>query len=312
VNRPAEPTVYPPGAELVFALAAALAPDSLLAWRLLVLAAEVATGVLLLGLLRRMDLPRSRVVVYAWAPLAVFEGAQAGHVDFVMLPLLLLALRWRQAGRLARAGAALGLAALVKLYPAALLLAWRRRGDRRLAAAFTAVVVLGYLAYLGGAGPRVTGFLPRYFGSAEDFNIGLRLGVEAALAPLLPGNAEARRGLAMALLFAMLLAVLVRIGRRRGEGPVAVLRAGMTAVAAYLVLVPTAMHAWYAVWILPFLAVRPSPAWLYFTGAVSLSYLKYAWEPERLPAWVGLVEFVPFYALLLLEWRAARAATGPA
>lgn len=54
LKRPTEPTVYPPGAELVFPLAAAVAPDSLLGWRLLMLAGEVATGVLLLGLLRRM------------------------------------------------------------------------------------------------------------------------------------------------------------------------------------------------------------------------------------------------------------------
>lgn len=362
INRPASPTVYPPGAEMAFALVAGLAPDSILAWRLFVLACEVVTGVLILGLLRRMSVPDSAIVVYAWAPLAVFEGAQAGHVDFVMLPFLLLALRARQAGRMAHAGAALGVAVLLKLYPAVLLLAWWRRGDRRFAAAFAAVVAVGYLAYLGGVGPRVTGFLPRYFGSAEDFNIGLRALVEqgiglslgehrvtlgrlairaarsagivdpgaplqALLSPdeevalrrhlampseeigrvlLVQAGHEAVRAVTMLVLFGLLAAVLVRIGRRRGEHPAAVFRAGMGAVAAYLVLVPTAMHAWYAVWVLPFLAVHPSPAWFWFTGAVSLSYLKYAWEPAGLPLWVRLVEFLPLYALLAWEWRAGR------
>ena len=46
--------VYPPGGELLFAAVFGLAPDSLLAWRLFLLGCEIATGGLLLDLLRRM------------------------------------------------------------------------------------------------------------------------------------------------------------------------------------------------------------------------------------------------------------------
>jgi hypothetical protein len=222
-------------------------------------------------------------------------------------------------------------------------------------------MALGYLVFLGEVGSRVMGFLPRYFGSAEDFNVGLRqfltelvgLGLgdpvrralgEAVLAflrrlgrldPQLSAEAllsseeaaalrrafgqpagdvglllllqlgnELMRGVTMAGLFLVLALVLVRIGRRRGEGPAGILHAGLAAAGAYLVLVPTAMHAWYAAWILPFLALCPRPAWFWFTGAVSLSYLKYAWEPSGLPLWVRLVEYVPLYLLLLWERRA--------
>jgi Glycosyltransferase family 87 len=363
INRPSQPTVYPPGAEIVFALVTAVAPDSIVGWRLFVLGCEALTAVLLLGLLRRMAMPPSSLLVYAWSPLAVFEGVQAGHIDFVMLPALLLALRWRQAGRMVGAGLALGLAVLVKLYPALLLVAWHRRGDRRLPAAFTGVLAAGYLTYLVGVGPGVLGFLPRYFGTAEDFNIGLRAFVTEPVAraigedghaalgrtaiellrrwgfvdPQIPlgrllspedehalqrtlrapatdlGSAMERqlgrevvRALAMFALFGALALVLIRIGRRRQPGPRGVFEATMAAIGAYLILVPTAMHAWYAAWILPFLTARPSAAWFWLTGTVSLSYLKYAWEPAGLPLWVPVLEFVPLYGLLLWEWRARR------
>jgi len=366
INRPTQRTVYPPGAEIVYRAVTVVAPDSIRGWRLFVLLCEGATIGLLLGLLRRMGEPETAVVVYAWAPLAVFEGAQAGHVDFVMLPLLLLALRLRQAGHMARSGLVLGCATLVKLYPAVLLPAWLGRGDWRFPAAWVATMTVGYLAFLGGVGPGVLGFLPRYFGSAEDFNIGLRLFVTdgiglvlgapgrralgAVVAGLLerlgqgdvrlavgrllsPEEAQALRrvhdmptqdlgevllqqlgselvrALVMVLLLGVLALVLVRIGRRRPPGPAGVFRAAMAAVAAYLVLVPTAMHAWYAVWILPFLAARRSPAWVWFTGMVSLSYLKYAWD--GLPLWVRLVEYLPLYGLLLWEWRRGRARGAP-
>jgi hypothetical protein len=298
VNRPAKPTVYPPGAQILFAAVAAVAPDSLLAWRLFLLGCEVATALLLLGLLARLGLPPSGILLYAWAPLAVFEGVQAGHVDVAFLPALLLALRWRQEGRAGPAGAALGVAVLVKLYPAVLLAAWWRRGEWRFPAACAGVVAAGYLPYLLGAGSGVTGFLPEYFGSGEDFNVGLRffLTEGAGLAGEVP------RGVAMVLLFGLLGVALVAIARRRTEDPVGIFRAGMAAVAAYLFLVPTAMHPWYVLWVLPFTAVQPSAAWLYFSGAVSLSYLKYAWEPAGLPPWVLAVEYFPLYGLLAWEW----------
>lgn len=303
INRPGKRTVYPPGAQAVFALAAAVAPDSVLGWRLFLLACEAATVVLLLRLLKRMMIPASAVLLYAWAPLAIFEGFQAGHLDFAMLPIILLALLWRQEGLMARSGAALGIAVLIKLYPVVLLLAWRRRGEWRFPAACAAVVAAGYLPYALGVGPGVLGFLPEYFGSAEDFNIGLRFFVTEAIGL----GGDVARGIVMLLLGGALLAVLARIGRGLTEDAAGVFRAGMAAVAAYLLLIPTAMHPWYAVWILPFLAVRPSPAWLWFTGAVSLSYLGYLWQPTGVPLWLRAIEFLPLYALVVWEWRRERA-----
>jgi succinate dehydrogenase hydrophobic anchor subunit len=302
INRPAKRTVYPPGAQATFALVAAVAPNSIVGWRLFLLGCEVATAVLLLRLLRRMALPASAILLYMWAPLAVFEGVQAGHMDFAMLPAVVLALLWRQEGRMGRAGAALGVAVLMKLYPAVLLLAWRRRGEWRLPGACAAVVAAGYLPYSLGVGPGVLGFLPEYFGSAEDFNIGLRFFLTEAIGL----GGEVARGIVMLLLFGVLLGVLRRIGRGLTEDPDGVFSAGMVAVAAYLTLVPTAMHPWYAVWILPFLAVRPSPAWLWFSGAVTLSYLGYAYQPALVPLWARAAEFVPLYGLLAWEWWSGR------
>ncbi|MBI4588378.1 MAG: DUF2029 domain-containing protein [Candidatus Rokubacteria bacterium] len=302
INRPTKRTIYPPGAQALFALVAGVAPNSILAWRLFLLGCEVATGLLLLRLLKRMAVPVSAILLYAWAPLAVFEGVQAVHVDFAVLPVILLALLWRQEGRMARSGVALGIAVLMKLYPAVLLLAWRRRGEWRLPAACGAVVAAGYLPHSVAVGTGVVGFLPEYLGSGEDFNVGLRFFLTEGIGL----GGEVARGIVMLLLGGVLLGVLRRIGSALTEDPEGVFRAGMAAVAAYLILVPTAMHPWYAVWILPFLAVRPSSAWLWFTGAVTLSYLGYAYRPVLVPLWARAAEFLPLYGLLAWEWWSAR------
>jgi hypothetical protein len=100
-----------------------------------------------------------------------------------------------------------------------------------------------------------------------------------------------------------LLIALQHIRRRLDETDDGILLAGRAAVAAYLLLIPTALHPWYAVWLLPFLTLAPSVAWLWFTGAVPLSYLAYVWLPAEFPLWARTLEFLPLYALLLWESR---------
>ncbi len=323
INRPTARTIYPPGAQWIFAAAAAAGIRTVLAWRILVLAAEAATVVLLLALLRRHRLAEPTVIAYAWSPLVVFEGVQAGHLDFLMVPLVLLALWWRGEGAKVRSGLALGLAVLVKLYPAVLVLAWSaqpdaatrmggvgartlrratvgwwRSRDWRFVGVAAATVALGYAPYVHALGAGALGFLPEYFGPGEDHTIGLRalwtwgLGWTGTLA----------RATVMTLLCLALLAALVWIARPGATAALA--RRGMLAVGAYLALVPTAMHPWYVIWMVPFLCLAPSLAWLYFSGAVSLSYVAFLAHPTALPAWAWLAQYGPLFGLLAVEgWR---------
>ena len=301
INRPTKPTVYPPGAQVLFALVALVAPNSLLAWRAFLLAIEVVAVGILLVLLRRARVTRSAVIVYAWSPLVVFEGVQAGHVDLAVIPLVLAALVWRQSGSSVRAGIALGAAVLVKLYPLVLLPAWWRPRDWRFPAAVAATVAIGYLPHAATVGLGALGFLPEYLGRAEDHNIGLR----ALLTYPLGLTSELARAVAIALLFALMGGVVVWIGRANRGDAEGMTRAGTLAVGAYLLLVPTSMHPWYVLWIVPFLCFQPWLPWLYFSGAVALSYMSYVVQPAPIPWWVWLAEYGPLYALLLHSgWRA--------
>jgi hypothetical protein len=307
INRPTAVTVYPPAAQWVFALAAAVTPGTIPAWRVLLLLADAATVLLLLRLLRRLGVPAAAVLAYAWSPLVVLEGIQAGHMDLVMIPVVLLALLWRMDGSSGRAGLALGVAVLMKLYPAILLLAWWRRGDRRFLAAVAATVGLGYLPCVATVGLGALGFLPTYLSSQyEDFNLGLR----ALLTYPFGLSSPVVRGVAMTLLFTLLAAVLVWIARKSRHDPAGLWRATALAAGAYVLLVPTAMHPWYVLWVVPFLCASPSPAALLFSGAVTLSYAQYLVDPEALPWWAWLAEYGPLYALVWYEWRAGR--FGPA
>lgn len=305
INRPTAVTVYPPGAQWLFGLAAAVTPGTLPGWRALLLLADALAILLLLRLLGRLGAPAEAVLAYAWSPLVVFEGIQAGHVDLAMIPMVLLALTWRMDGSPVRAGLALGVAVLLKLYPAVLLVAWWRRGDWRFPGAVVAVVGLGYLPYAANVGLGALGFLPTYVSSQyEDFNIGLR----ALLTYPFGFSDPLVRGATMALLFALLAATLVWIARTSRPDAAGLWRAAALAVGAYVILVPTAMHPWYVLWVVPFLCFRPAPALLFFSVAVTLCYAQYLVEPQTLPWWAWLAEYGPVYALVVWAWRARQSA----
>ncbi|HYL81736.1 MAG TPA: glycosyltransferase 87 family protein, partial [Candidatus Acidoferrum sp.] len=278
-------------AQMLFTALALAAPDRVWALRLLLIACDVATMLALLALLRQLGFPPGRVAVYAWTPLSIFEFAQAGHIDAALIPLVLGALLAAARGRSGVAGGLLGGAVLIKLSPAILLPVLWRRGDARLPGVFLATVVIGYLPYAWGVGWKVVGFLPVYFARFEEFNIGLR-------ALLTDGvgftGTPARIGIS-GLLVLSLATLLIALGRRRGDTLRDATIACGTAVGAFLLLVPSTIHPWYVVWLIPFLVVLPGPGWWYLTAAMALSYVAYAGDPVRVPAWALVVEYLPAY-----------------
>ena len=315
INRPDAPTVYPPGGQVVFLGLAAVGLDTVGGIKAAATLADLVTLVLIAVALSRRRLPAGRLVLYAWSPLVVSEVAVSGHLDAFVLPLALLALMLSRRRRdrpapedrapgsagpqprppAAAPGALIGAAAAMKLYPILLLLALPRRARLRAGAAAAAVLAAGYALYAPSAGVRVLGFLPDYFGSAEDFNIGLRALLQEALAPWL----DHPRPVAMALTALLLAAACVHLSRRGGD-PLD--RAGLVAL-AFLLLLPTAAHPWYALWLVPFMVVRPRPAGLWLVLALPLSYLKYDAPGEVMPPWIPVVIWAP--ALLLVAARLA-------
>ncbi|WP_224963176.1 glycosyltransferase 87 family protein [Geomonas subterranea] len=124
INHPEYVTIYPPAAQVLFAAGSAIGGTVTGLKTFLVLLDLVLCGLLIL-LLRRLQMPVWRAVLYAWNPLPVLEIAGSGHVDgggmalFLTAFLLLLTCGGKRAGA-ACSGAVFAAAALVKLFPLAL------------------------------------------------------------------------------------------------------------------------------------------------------------------------------------------------
>ncbi|HWE16785.1 MAG TPA: hypothetical protein VG758_06315, partial [Hyphomicrobiaceae bacterium] len=111
-------TIYPPVAQTLF-LGITRVAESVVVMKLGLLVFEAVTVAVLIALLKRFAMPPTRVAVYAWHPLTVWEIAGNGHVDAAMIALLMAGLLVFLDGRTLLAGVIATLGALIK--PTALL-----------------------------------------------------------------------------------------------------------------------------------------------------------------------------------------------
>jgi hypothetical protein len=187
-RRPAT-TIYPPGAQAVFAAAWRAGLRTVVGFKLLVVAADlVAVGLLVRFLAATGRDPRA-AVAYAWNPLPILSFGQSGHVDaLVVLCLAAAVLGWRRGGIVAT-GVLLGMAGTLKLYPLALLPAfwrpphgrWSWRWTGTVTALACALPAAAYLPYALDIGGRVLGYLSGGYLIEEGYASGARFVLPASL-----------------------------------------------------------------------------------------------------------------------------------
>ena len=254
INRPTVRTIYPPVAEAWFTAVYRVAGIEARhkAWQVAGLLGDMALIGLLPAALRAWKRDERWTALYALSPVAVVEVVNNAHVDGLAALLVVLALLSAARRRPAWAGALLGAAFLVKLYPAVVGLAFvaaftGRRALVRLTGAFAGVVALAYLPHVAAAGLDVLGYLPGYlreerYGEGGRYLLAGLLGLPPALTATL-----AAAGLAAAGGWVLL---------RRPEVP-----RGSAVLLGALLLAVTPVQPWYAVTLLAVATVAAAPAW---------------------------------------------------
>lgn len=293
INHSEIPTIYPPHAELLFAVV-----HQLTIWRLLLIAADVTA----LFLLRANALP------YAIFPPLIFEGAWNGHIEPIAAALLLLA--WRYDSAIAAA-----LSAGLKIIPLAAVpaLMIRSKRRRRFLVVFAVVLLVPALPFLL-AGPLMPGMRdyatrwvfnsPLYdtvFAVIDWLDIGAHLKNAwtsikdplhlEAISPFLYSHLYSGF-LARCALAVMAIALIIRFRRHPA------------ASIGSLLLCSPAIHPWYWLVLAPF----ASGVWLWLAVCAPFSYLLYAGVSK----WVvyALCYGLPILTALLPLSRPATSSAG--
>ena len=271
IAGPEKPSAYGPVIEQLnlwhFRSVSALASDPLRqVWlfKLPFALADLAVGWALLGLLSAVGRPKAWVLIYLWSPLAVTEFWIEGHNDSLALLFAVVALALAARQRPVGALSALSVAAMCKFWPAVLypfLLFGRREGRWKFEwkGAFASLMVLAalclpYWRSISAVFPTLGGFVGGWRNNDSLFAAFLEL----TGGHMLAAAAVAQCALALAIIASRWLAL----------PPVA----GETAAICAVLLVSANCLPWYLTWMVPFLAVHPSPPLLLWTALVSLAY----------------------------------------
>jgi hypothetical protein len=256
INHPEIRSIYPPLAQLLFR-----AVHDLTAWRLLLIAADIAAVVLL---------RRQGALAYATCPLVLFEGVGSAHVDLLAGVLLAFALTRRSA-------IAAGLASGLKIIPVAALPALLRdaRSRGRFLVTLFVTLLLPMLPFLGG--PIMPGF--RDYATRWIFNSPLYDGVRSIVERIPTKTIWTHHPLRFELISDFVYRHLYPDFLTRAilgvlaVGAILMTRRVTTAVAALLLCSP-AIHPWYWLAIVPSALIERS-RWLYVALLMPVSYLLY-------------------------------------
>jgi hypothetical protein len=265
-------TVYPPIAQALFGAVYRVAPDNVFALKVVFGLAELLALAALALLLRTLEIPLGRLTIYAWNPLVIVEIWGSGHLDALVLAAVAIAALASARRRDDIAAIFLGIGTLVKLYPVVLLLLLPSRRRVSVYVVFGLVMIVGTMA-AGGFGRWPITPTWRYV-SEEYFN---------------PGLVRSLVNEPVAALAATAIWVVV-IAWREHAGSLA--ERAVPMIAGVIVLGAN-VFPWYVVWLVPFLAVRPSIALIVFTGTVSFAYSFFLSEPWTIPVWARLLEVAP-------------------
>jgi hypothetical protein len=271
INFPGLRSIYPGGAQILFALAHLAAPWSIDGLRAAILAMEALTALLAWRLLVACEGPPVAIAIYWCNPLMAFCLTGQAHVDAALGPPILAALlaAHRRAGALA--GCALGLAIGVKLWPVLLapLLARALGQDRRRLASF-ALALGGTTLVL--CGPLLVASL-----DADAGLVAYATGWSVNNAPYawaslglrgIFGQTAGESALRLLVALAAAAASVAIAARPPGATGDLVFRA--TTIATLLFYLSPAQFPWYAAWFLPLAAA--SAGWVAATATIGLPF----------------------------------------
>jgi hypothetical protein len=259
INRPRDPTIYPPVAEAYF-LGVHYLPDadeSTTPIQATTAGVAVLVTVLLMGGLRRLGRDVRMAALWSWCPTVALEAGNSAHVDVVAVGFAAAALLVLATARSTRGtavgGILLGLAIATKLIPALVVPAVLRRRWLTVCAAAGSAFVVVYIPHVIAVGSKVIGFLPGYL-QQEGYDSGTRFGIIGLFA-----GGRAAVAVAVLVLAVVALAVL------RFSDPDQPWRGAVVMTAAALA-VATPHYQWYALLLVMLVALDGRPEWLAFAA----------------------------------------------
>ncbi|MBP1600733.1 MAG: hypothetical protein H6Q06_884, partial [Acidobacteria bacterium] len=298
INSKPHRTAYPPLSQALFRISYSLFGERVTPLKAMFSLLEFLSVIVAWRLLIAFGRRPEPLYLLAWNPFFIFEFSHSGHSESLMMFLTLLSVYLLHRGRRTAAMVSYAGAVLSKLHPAFWFPLFLRRAGLKAATVGAAAGLLllsffftpsSLISYLESLQAYVRLF---------EFNASLHylfVFLGRALAQQSWGQLA---GPFLAAAFLLMAALIWWKFPMKDE--CGLLHAVFWVATADLCLATT-VHPWYLSWAAVALFLFPYAFMTYWTGAVFLTYLAYAYRPVYEPAWVLLVEYLPMYGLMAWE-----------
>jgi rSAM/selenodomain-associated transferase 2 len=284
INHKDKSACYAPIAMMLFRLSAFLSP-TVLSFKILIFLFDLASIYVLYLLLRLHRLKSYYVLLFALNPLILVFLAGESHVDAIQIFFIVLCFYLFSKKREGLGFFTLGCAIMCKYIALIFLpLLIHSKNWKKLLFLIMPVIVF-YLPFWNTGGRLFTSLIP--FATVMHYNDSLTVFLRLFF--------ESNTILFSAILFGICLVIIFLIVHEP-------LKSCYLASGCLLVLLTT-LHPWYLSLITPFLAFFPSTAWLYLHLSVVFTFpvlsTEYYTGIFQEIGWLKLLEFLPFYVLLI-------------
>lgn len=321
INYQDIPASYPPVAQLFFVIAAIIG-YKIFVWKIILLLVEAITCIFILKLIDHFSMNRVRLSIYLLNPLVIIETYSSGHFEVIGVCFLIIALYYFYRNISIGFLTATILATLVKYIPILILIPFMKKKIWfKLSTVTGAVIVILILFSQGGATPiaGVISYANRWEFNGALYNIfnslwyffgfidreWFSLSYSGRVETIYITGAFYYKIIACIVLIAILVDQLKKLNMTADFRGANYLQSGFIVCAAILLLSPT-LYPWYLIWIIPFLVFIPNWSWLFFTFLIQFSYyilqdyaISGVWHES---SWILILQYVPFYSLLILEY----------
>lgn len=317
INHPEFSTVYPPAAQVVFAITHWISPFNLDALRLVMLALELGCMGFILLILRKLGKSPLWVALYAWNPLILKEITNSVHMEPILMLPVLIGVYLVLQKRMMLASCALAVSAGVKIWPALLVLViWRQllSTPKKL---IQNGLVFGLVLSLMVAPILLTGLSEKSgfvaFGGQWQASSAAYLMSEWVSYLVTPYWVDAYLEIPLVSRILLALILLATIGfivlKTAATNEQMVWR--MFLITAAIYILSPSNTPWYFIWIAPFLCIFPSRGLLLAGALIPLHYAFFHFSlrgmPEIYQEGIVWLIWLPVWALLLFDFVKSKA-----
>ena len=315
INHPQNYTCYPPLMQGICWLVAQLCGphivSNIIGIKLIIALVDSVAVVVLIKILRRLQLPATLAILYAFNPAVIIEGSGNAHFEVIQVCLIAAAIYYALQEKFWLAAGWWGLAIVTKLLPLLLLPLWIKKLGWKKGLLFSFIsmtlAALSFLPFvsvdfLTGFGKSLNLYFQNFEFNASLYYIARQIGwwikgynYISFIGPLLMG------------IFLALYAYLFFSKQKQdwqGFSKMAII------VLTLYYLLATTVHPWYIINLLPFALMAGLRYPLIWCGVAFLSYHAYGAHGFAENPWLVAVEYGVVVVVALFEWRELRIDNG--